>query len=134
MHNQQQTQQKQAQQKQTQQKHEQSEASKLKAERVQLRADPKARRSPAVSAPERLELMPGWQLARGGRSIESVREFVDARTAAAYAGFLLQLAVHQGQPLGLDLSGPRLTMTVRSRSASGGGVTADILEFARGIG
>jgi len=106
---------------------------RLKAERVQLRAEPETAALPARSIQERLERMPGWRLVARGKAVTRVRRLQDGGTAAAYATYITQLAVRAGHPVSVDVAGPRVAVTVRGRRYGGrrGGLTEEALEFAR---
>jgi pterin-4a-carbinolamine dehydratase len=108
---------------------------RLKAERVQLRFEPEAAGLPAGRLQERLDRMPGWRLVARGKAIARVRHLQDAGTAAAYATYITQLAVRLGQPVAVELAGPRVAVTVRGRLQRGrrGGLTEEALEFARAL-
>ncbi|HEV7517264.1 MAG TPA: hypothetical protein VGR07_13260 [Thermoanaerobaculia bacterium] len=82
---------------------------RLKPERVQegLAARKVRQRLKSERVVERLKGMPGWQLARGGRAIDRVREFREPASAAAYAAFAAQLAAGRRQSLDITLSPAR---------------------------
>jgi len=103
----------------------------LKAERVQLAAEPYSERLKAERVQSRLKGMPGWRLAAGGKAVDRLRQFPNPRVAADFAGFLAQFASHTGQPVGVELAGQRLTITVRAR---GSGLTEAVLDFAQALG
>jgi pterin-4a-carbinolamine dehydratase len=107
----------------------------LKAERVQLQIEAGGQRLKAERVQDRLTRMPGWRMTGRGRSLSRVREFPDAPTAAAYAGYLTQLAVQRGQPLSVELTEASVTVTVRGKAHRGlrAGLTEDDLEFARSL-
>ena len=107
-------------------------ADALKAERVQLTAEPYLARLKAERVQQRLKAMPGWRLAAGGKTIDRLRQFPTPRAAAAFAGFLSELAADTGQPLGIELSGKHVTITVRARSGSD--LTEAALDFAQALG
>lgn len=106
-------------------------ADPLKAERVQLAAEPYSERLKAERVQSRLKGMPGWRLAAGGKSIDRLRQFPTPRVAADFAGFLAQFAAHTGQPVGVELAGKHVTITVRAR---GSGLTEAVLDFAQALG
>jgi hypothetical protein len=81
---------------------------------------------------ERLDGMPGWKLAPGGRAIGKARAFADPQDAAAYAAFAVQLAAGRRQALGLALSPGQLVVTLYGRS--GHGITGTILDLAAELG
>jgi pterin-4a-carbinolamine dehydratase len=107
----------------------------LKAERVQLRSNPGPQRLKAERVQEKLKSMPGWKAGDGGRILTHVRDFQDAHLAATHAAYLIQLSARGNQPLSIDLSGTRVTLTVRGKMYRGrrAGLTEDDIDFARDI-
>ena len=104
----------------------------LKAERVQLTAEPYSERLKAERVQLRLKAMPGWQLDGGGLAIDRLRQFPSARVAAAFAGYISEFAAYLGHPVGLDLAGKNVSITIRARHASG--LSESALDFAQAIG
>ena len=95
----------------------------LKAERVQLGAEPFA---------DRLKAMPGWRLAAGGRVLDRRRQFPNPRLAAEFIGYVAQLAAQVRQPIAVELGGKRVTLTLRARGGSG--LSEATLDFAQALG
>jgi len=81
---------------------------------------------------DRLERLPGWKLAPGGRAIGKVRAIADPQHAAAYAAFAVSLAAVRHQPLRLTFASGQLAVTLRSRS--GHGIPGTLLDFAAELG
>ena len=107
-------------------------ADSLKAERVQLVAEPNSERLKAERVQQRLQGMTGWRLCPGGKSIDRLRQFPNAQVAADFAGFLARFAADTGQPIGVELAGKHVTIAVRARQGSG--LTETALDFAQTLG
>ena len=107
-------------------------AEPLKAERVQLTAEPYSERLKAERVQLRLRAMPGWRLGSGGRSVDRVRQFPSPRVAADFANFVAQFSALAGQPVAVELAGKHLTIAVRGRN--GCGLTESALDFAQALG
>ena len=106
-------------------------ADALKAERVQLGAEPYSERLKAERVQHRLKAMPGWRLIPDGKAVDRLRQFPNAQVAADFAGFLARFAASTGQPVGVELAGKHVTITVRARNA---GLTEAVLDFAQALG
>src|SRR5262245_10674247 len=104
----------------------------LKAERVQLSAESPQARLKAERVQEKLRAMPGWRLVPGGRAIDRLREFPDPPSAVAYAGFLAEIASRSRQPIGIDLVGSRVGITLWTKPEHGRrvGLNEAVLNFA----
>ncbi|HZF12990.1 MAG TPA: hypothetical protein VFE33_29725 [Thermoanaerobaculia bacterium] len=81
---------------------------------------------------ERLDGMPGWKLAPGGRMIAKVRKLGDPQDAATYAAFAVQLAAGRRLPLRLHLSSGQIVVTLHGQS--GHGITGTLLDLAAELG
>jgi pterin-4a-carbinolamine dehydratase len=108
----------------------------LKAERVQLSAESPQARLKAERVQEKLRAMPGWRLVPGGWAIGRLREFPDPRSAVAYAAFLAEFASRSRQPIGIDLMGTRVGITLWTKPVHGRrvGLSEAVLNFARALG
>jgi pterin-4a-carbinolamine dehydratase len=110
---------------------------RLKAERVQLSAEGVVQaRLKAERVQEKLRGMPGWRLMPEAKAIDRVRQFPDPATAAAYASFLAQFASRSKQPVGIELAGSRVGITLWTKPQNGRrvGLTEAVLNFARALG
>jgi pterin-4a-carbinolamine dehydratase len=90
---------------------------RLKAERVQ----------------EKLRAVPGWRLRTGGKVADRVREFQDARVAAAWAQFVNLYAERAGVPTDVTVAGARVLVTVRDRVYRGA-LSDAVLDFVKVLG
>jgi pterin-4a-carbinolamine dehydratase len=102
---------------------------KLKSERVQQKL-----KSERVQ--ELLRSMPDWELSATGRGIGRQWRFPKPRVAAAYANFVSELAVSEGQTVHLILSGADVTLSLTSRLRGGSreGLTEKVFRFAARLG
>lgn len=94
---------------------------RLKAERVE----------------ERLKRLPGWKLAAGGRAIDRVRQFRDAASASAYAGFAAELVAGDRQRLRIELFSKQVVLTLQGAprtKGDRGGITESVLNLAADLG
>ena len=105
---------------------------RLKAERVQLAAEPFSDRLKAERVQLRLEAMPGWRLAAGGRVLDRLRQFPSPRVAAEFTGYVAQFAAQVRQPIAVELGGKRVTLTLWARGGSG--LSEATLDFAQALG
>ncbi|HEX7182748.1 MAG TPA: hypothetical protein VF756_12975 [Thermoanaerobaculia bacterium] len=55
----------------------------------------------------------GWQLVRGGWSLQRVFGFESAAAASAYSRYVLELAIHHGQAVELLPADTQLTITLQ---------------------
>jgi hypothetical protein len=79
--------------------------------------------------------VPGWQLTRGGRAIDRQRELPSARVAAAYAGFVTELAATTQTPVDVLVTGGQVVVTIHGNAARrGGALTLAALELAELLG
>ena len=113
-----------------------STSTQLKAERVQLTAESPQARLKAERVQEKLRALPGWRLVPGGKAVDRVREFQDPQSAVAYASFLAEIASRSQQPIGIDLTGTRVGITLWTKPQHGRrvGLTEAVLNFARTLG
>lgn len=108
----------------------------LKAERVQLAAESPEARLRAERVEQKLRGLPGWRLVSGGKAIDRLRDLQDPHSAAAYAGVLTELASRLQQPIGIDLLGNRVGITLWTQPEHGRhvGLSEAVLNFARMLG
>ncbi|HKH45547.1 MAG TPA: hypothetical protein VKM72_12860 [Thermoanaerobaculia bacterium] len=91
---------------------------RLKSERVQLR----------------LKQMEGWNMQKGGKSIDRVREFPDALVAASYLAFAALLARQSKLPLQATVNGNTIQISVSGSTMRTEGVTEKVLDLAEQLG
>lgn len=94
---------------------------RLKAERVE----------------ERFKRLPGWKVAAGGRAIDRVRQFRDAASASAYAGFAAELVAGERQRLRIELFSKQVVLTLQGaprHKGDRGGITESVLNLAADLG
>jgi hypothetical protein len=70
-------------------------------------------KSERVQEQLRLLLQLGWQLVRGGWSLQRVFGFGSAAEASAYSRYVLELAIHHGQAVELLPADTQLTITLQ---------------------
>ena len=84
---------------------------------------------------ERLQKMPGWNLAAGGYAVDRVRKLATPATAADYAGFVLREAARAKQKIRIGLEGARVLIRVLAPTGgpSRGAIDLKQLDFAAAL-
>jgi pterin-4a-carbinolamine dehydratase len=89
----------------------------------------------AEKVQERLRRIPGWQLIRGGRAIDRLREFPSSRVAVAYAGFVAELAATVQAHVDVLVTRGQVVVTIHGNAARrGGALPQAALELAEFLG
>jgi pterin-4a-carbinolamine dehydratase len=114
----------------------------LKAERVELKPQPEMSAEEvrtqikAEQVQTALRAVPDWKPLPDGESLQRVRQFPQAATAKAYAGYVLEVASAFRQPVSVQWADRQLVITLRGFSAKSrqNGITIAMANLATALG